>query len=106
MANKAYTLENGEERAQENPNTFEIPPRSERETLLPGDMAKVVLVVDGMADRMWVEVTTTDPNAGLPYEGPLRNHVPDEPALARGSIIEFGPEHIIDIIRGEAGREV
>lgn len=101
MANKTYTLVDAEARNLAHPNRFHIPLAGERETLLPGDLAKVVFESGGDGERMWVEVTTADPNAELAYEGPLRNNPTCTP-VAFGDIVEFGPEHVIDIVRGEA----
>lgn len=101
MANETYTLADAVARNRENPDRFHIPLAGERETLMPGDMAKVVFESGEDGERMWVEVTTTDPNAELPYEGPLRNNPTCTP-LEFGEIVEFGPEHVIDIVRGEA----
>ena len=96
-----YELENGEAMNRQHPDTFRIPPQSERETLLPGDYAKVVFLAGGEGERMWVEVGTADPDAAPPYEGRLANHPIVHTALTMGDLVQFGPEHVIQIMRGD-----
>ena len=96
-----YELENGEAMHREHPNTFAMPQRAERETLLPGDYAKVVFLADGEGERMWVEIATTDPDADSPYEGTLANDPIVHLELSHGDLVQFGPEHVVQIMRGE-----
>lgn len=96
-----YELEDGEAMNASFPDKFYIPPRSERETLLPGDYAKVVFLAKGEGERMWVEVTTTDPDAATPYEGTLANQPIVHTRLTLGDLVQFGPEHVIQIMRGD-----
>jgi hypothetical protein len=60
-----WELVSAEERAAAAPSTFQIPPRSARESLSPGDGAKLLFdietreggrIVDRGVDRMWVIV--------------------------------------------------
>jgi hypothetical protein len=69
-----YTLDSGVERHQEAPDTFEIPPASEREALTPGQLVKLMfrIDVDGEVhvERMWVIVEEMRPEF---YVGVLDN---------------------------------
>ena len=101
MANEqTYTLEDGEALNREHPDRFEIPARHERETLAPGDHAKVVFVHDGQGERMWVEVSSADP-ADDSYEGALANR-PTLVPIKLGDVVRFEPRHVIQIVRAEA----
>lgn len=57
-----FRLANGEQIHAAHPETFEIPPRSQRKTLQPGDLAKLLFAVmepsgdEPSAERMWVMV--------------------------------------------------
>ncbi len=96
-----YELENGEKMHAENPDTFSIPQQSERETLLPGDFAKVIFLADGQGERMWVEISSADADAALPYEGALNNQPIVHTALTMGDLVQFGPEHVVQVMRAE-----
>lgn len=96
-----YELENGEAMHRQHPDTFAMPQRAEREALLPGDYAKVVFLANGEGERMWVEIGTTDADAATPYEGSLANQPIVHTELAMGDLVQFGPEHVIQIMRGE-----
>jgi hypothetical protein len=96
-----YELTNGEVMNREHPDTFAMPQRSERETLLPGDFAKVVFIADGEGERMWVEIGTTDADAASPYEGSLANDPIVHMGLSFGDLVQFGPEHVVQIMRAE-----
>lgn len=76
------------------PATFWIPTRAHRDALRVGDLAKLVFVpaFNLPAERMWVEVRRVVDGR---YHGILRN-TPVIVGLARGSELEFGPEHIAD----------
>jgi hypothetical protein len=96
-----YELENGEAMNRQHPDKFHIPPQSERETLLPGDFAKVVFLANGEGERMWVEVSSADADAATPYEGTLGNQPIVHTELTMGDLVQFGPEHVIQIMRGD-----
>ena len=95
-----YHLDNGEKLHAANPTTFIIPHRIKRENLAVGTLVKLVFLLDDPpadqpnGERMWVKISALQ---GRNYVGELRN----EPVLVKGSklgdLIEFGPEHIIDI---------
>jgi hypothetical protein len=92
--NAGFTLDNAEKRAAEAPSTFEIPDRSEREHLQPGDLAKLIFAFpEGPAERMWVTVTAVKDGG---YLGKLRNK-PLSGGIRYGKKVAFGPEHVADI---------
>ena len=93
----AYTLWDGEERNREHPDTFEIPTRLERETLKPGDWAKLGFDFgpNEIVERMWVMVKSTDGMGG--YMGRLDNE-PLTDAIRCGATVVFGPEHVLSIL--------
>ena len=97
MAN--YTLLNAEEMHAAHPDTFEIPPRNEREQLGPGDLAKLVFNdPDRDTEPMWVRVT------GIPSAGGYLGKLLDEPLnidAEYGDTVTFGPEHIVDLLSGD-----
>ena len=90
-------LENIEIAHQENPRTYSIPRSDQRYTLLPGQIVKLVFLLDmpvegePKAERMWVEVKEVN---GSHYVGVLDNDPKHITNLKAGDIIEFGPEHI------------
>jgi len=103
-----WELESGEERHERSPDSFWIPPRAERETLQPGQTAKLLFVIEGEhpggeicveVGRMWVFVTEAQDGE---YVGILDNQPASlEPSpdvyLSEGVEIPFHPEHVIDI---------
>jgi len=103
--NNGYQLDSGEQRHLEAPETFYLPPRSEREALEQGDIAKLMfdIVIDGdvnnvALERMWVQVVDCEDGV---YSGHLDNNPfcsdEGEIALALGDTVYFGPEHVIMI---------
>jgi len=96
-----YRLGNGELRNQQNPRTFFIPTRAEREAVNPGELVKLLFEIvdptDDMpsAERMWVKVTEA---AGGRYIGELDNEPSALTSIRPGDRIEFGPEHIISLM--------
>jgi hypothetical protein len=96
-----YTLENAEERAQQYPSSFELPPEKERKNLKKGDYAKCIFVapvpIRGLTgDRMWVQVKRRE---GDRYVGELAND-PTIVDAKMGDEVAFGPEHVIMIRPG------
>ncbi|MGH7571406.1 MAG: hypothetical protein ACREMK_06135 [Gemmatimonadota bacterium] len=112
-----WTLVSAEERHASHPQSFHIPPRDERESLSPGDAAKLLFdietredgrVMDRGVDRMWVivrrrgsgdyiGVLDNDPGTAMG----LKLHEGDTMGLKlhEGDTIAFGPEHVADIDR-------
>src|SRR5262245_3111573 len=106
IAEDGWTLLSAEDRANQHPKTFAIPPRSVREALTRGDAAKLLFdievresghVVDRGTERMWVVVSERGPYhfVGLLANTPAADH----PTLKEGSPIIFGPEHVCDCDR-------
>lgn len=93
-----YALDNGEELNREHPDTFWIPPRDERENLLPGELVKLIFRIsleeEPHVERMWVIVKERVANG---YIGVLDNDPYCTTELQSGEQIEFRPEHIIQI---------
>lgn len=93
-----FRLGNGELLHQQNPRTFFIPSRVEREAVQPGALVKLLFEIvdprDHMpaAERMWVEVVES---RGGRYVGRLENQPEALRSVGLGSTVEFGPEHII-----------
>lgn len=93
------------------PDTFHIPPASERRTLAVGDYAKLVfLFCDGdgggdepvfQGERMWCKITAVSADG---YVGALDNDPTCTDLLACGNTVSFSPKHVANIIRdGSAG---
>lgn len=90
-----YKLASGVEQHQKSPETFWIPSDSKKSEVSPGDFVK--LVFEGQPrERMWVRVTARD---GDSISGTLSNTPRGQPGLKYGAVIEFGPDHIIEIIK-------
>ena len=97
-------LISAEECHAQNPETFWIPDKTDRDGLQPGDAAKVIFRTytgDGISgERIWIEVTG---RVGDRYIGKLVN----DPLIIAGKYGDrayFRAEHVIDIVRkGEGG---
>jgi hypothetical protein len=100
-----WVLLSAEEHAAAAPNTFLIPPRSTRESLSPGDGAKLLFdietreggrIIDRGVHRMWVIVKSRTAEG---YIGVLDN----DPGAAwnltlrEGDSVFFAPEHVASI---------
>jgi hypothetical protein len=93
-----WRLESAERRHDESPRSFFIPPRSRRESLQPGEGVKLLFVLEDpretdawQVERMWVNIASA---AGERYVGRLLNDPVTPHVLAKGSVVEFGPEHV------------
>jgi hypothetical protein len=94
-----------EECHAQSPETFWIPDRADRDSLQPGDVAKVIFKTytgDVSGERIWIEVTG---RVGDKYTGRLGNK-PFIIAGKYGDRVYFRAEHVIDIIRKDEGDEV
>ena len=95
-----YTLNSGVDRHKEAPDTFEIPPESERESLRPGDLAKLIFRIsvgdEVHVERMWVQVVQTKPEY---YVGALDNDPCCTDDIRHGMPVEFHADHIVQIDR-------
>lgn len=93
-----YTLTNVEDRHRQYPRDFWIPTANERKAVRPGDMVKLIFAG---RERMWVEVKEVKDSR---YAGRLSNRPFNPDALGGlkyGDRVEFGPEHISDICKGQ-----
>ncbi len=100
-----WELDNGEEYHRDAPSTFWIPDRSARETLKPGDYAKLIFrfAVDSeefpvAVERMWVVVRERLNNQ---YFGLLDNEpdaIEENDEFWLGTEVPFRAEHVIDIL--------
>jgi hypothetical protein len=92
-----YILVSGVERHRIAPRTFQIPPQSARESLRPGDHAKLLFHFpdDWPNEGMWVIVQ--DVKAGH-YVGVLNNY-PLTDCMCFGERVQFQPDHVLDIDR-------
>ncbi len=103
-----WMLVDGEQRARDNPDTFELPSRAEREQLAPGAFAKLIFVTpeiaqQNMGERMWVRVTKrSGKGASTKYRGELDNTPGLISGLHVGSVIDFEPKHVVDIQNAKA----
>jgi len=100
-------LGNAEERAKKSPSSFKIPSVQDRSRLAVGDHAKLMFMLPERSpsgiesERMWVRVNKVMSRKPALYEGVLDNK-PTIIGLEFGALVEFGPEHVIDIIRPDA----
>ncbi len=99
MTDQKFHIDNAEERAVRNPKTFQIPPKKVRETLRPGDLAKLIFkdrAGDAVGERMWVRIQNA--NNGR-YAGVLDNDPAELKNIKDRDPVEFGPEHICAVER-------
>ena len=105
IAGDGWELISAEDRNAANPETFPIPEREKRESLAPGDGAKLLFdietreqgrVLDRGVDRMWVIVKARTERG---YIGVLDSDpgTAENLRLRQGDSITFGPEHIAAI---------
>ena len=96
--NVTYTLDSGEERHRDAPDTFELPSRTRRENLIEGDLVKLMfrIVIDEIdfVERMWVRVT--DVRHGT-YLGVLDNDAYSTNEIRSGMSVGFNADHVIQI---------
>jgi hypothetical protein len=96
----SYRLRNGEEMNREHPRTFFIPSRDERDSLVAGQLVKLIFDAPGPgpdgpgAERMWVVVGG---RSGAGYFGQLDNQPTTIERLSAGDRIEFAAEHVVSI---------
>tara|TARA_R110001583_G_scaffold188106_1_gene349775 strand:- start:203 stop:502 length:300 start_codon:yes stop_codon:yes gene_type:complete len=86
------------ERNRQNPDTFEIPTKTDRESVKAGAFVKLIFEVpETGGERMWVLVSSA---LNGQVKGTVNNNpvTPGMPAL--GDQIEFEPKHIIAIFGG------
>lgn len=93
----SWNLTNSEETHANNPDTFWIPEATERTSLVPGDLAKVVFQSEDGGERMWIEVEEVD---GEIYVGSLVN-TPFCIDLEYGDLVSFQAHHVIEIVKAD-----
>lgn len=100
-----WELEDGEACHASAPATFEIPSRSERQSLQPGQIVKLVFRIalrdeeghdSEQTERMWVVVGERQ---GPFYTGTLDNDAYCTGEFKAGRMIAFEPRHVIQIWR-------
>ena len=95
-----WGLLDAEAQHREFPDAFPIPSREERNALQPGDMVKLVFVLDPPpvsgpnAERMWVEVRSVTEHG---FDGWLTNEPSVIDDLEVGTFLAFGVEHVAGI---------
>ena len=98
-----YSLDNGLALHEAFPSTFEIPPAKERQSLKPGDQAKLIFrIVDGekvTVERMWVKIKSVRDQE---YSGVLDNDPYCTDEIQSGMPVCFEPDHIIQILRSDS----
>jgi hypothetical protein len=103
-----WELASGEARHQATPDTFWIPPLTERQDLRRGQAAKLIFEIEGAeedggievsTERMWVIVAERleETYIGILANQPAVIDPADPFYLQRGVEIPFRPEHVIDI---------
>lgn len=96
-----YTLIDGVERNDDNPDTFYIPSVKDKETVNFGTLVKLGFETDDCeecgGERMWVVVTQKTEGG---FVGTLNNH-PVFLDLKFGDVVHFESKNIIDIVEEE-----
>ena len=99
-----YSLEDGEERHRQDPDTFEIPPREARDNLRTGQLVKLMFAITAggneLVERMRVIVERRD---GAEYFGALDNQPASTDKMRPGMSIRFHAKHVIAIDPAKAG---
>lgn len=85
---------NGEVMSAQHPDTFQIPSLKERQSLRPGDHAKIGMTGHSGGERFWVKITEV---SGSRYKGAVDNDLIVVP-MKLGEEVEFGPEHVLSTL--------
>lgn len=93
-----YVLHSGVERARAAPDTFWLPSDDAKAAVGIGQYVKLIFGDDDGAERMWVKVTARD---GDCLRGTLANNPYALAGLKHGDEVEFGPDHIIQILEAD-----
>jgi uncharacterized protein YegJ (DUF2314 family) len=100
----SFTLEDGEERHRQDPDTFQIPPKEMREKLRPNQIVKLMFNIsadgDTQVERMWVIVKSKDDKG---YIGELNNQPATTDKMRPGLKVRFQPRHVISIYPKKVG---
>lgn len=104
LAQDGWCLEDGEERHRDAPETFLIPEREIRESLRPGDFAKLIFKISlddredtEVVERMWVLVREQGPIGYIGILDSETSSIAENESFWRGTEIPFEPRHIIAI---------
>ncbi|KHN90087.1 DUF2314 domain-containing protein [Pectobacterium actinidiae] len=96
-----YELDDGEALNREHPDSFWIPDKAVRESLVPGDFVKLIFRMEETAgaddlsvERMWVNVTKKHETL---YEGVLDNDPKGSDCVQCGQSVTFHARHVIGI---------
>lgn len=98
-----WSLQNIEDAHRASPNTFFIPDLEERRSQPAGAGVRLHFVLQQQgpdlpeAERMWVDVTEPLSDQGR-YRGVLTNEPVYLKDISAGDTVEFGPEHIAQIL--------
>ncbi len=94
----SFDLEDGELRQHEAPDTFQMPSREQRESLIPGDSAKLMFRfsdwTNSLIERMWVIVKAHDDEG---YIGTLNNTPYCTDHIQPGMEVRFLPKHVVSV---------
>jgi hypothetical protein len=103
---EGWIIDDGEVAHAENPETYWIPHQPERESLMPGNLAKVRFYIRAPNDsgdlvdhgeRMWVQIKERVDGW---YRGELDNDPYCTDTIQAGMELWFQPRHVIAIDRG------
>ncbi|MES9970526.1 MAG: DUF2314 domain-containing protein [Candidatus Thiodiazotropha sp.] len=96
-----YELGNGEDIHREYPDSFWIPEKQARESLVPGKIVKLIFRMEETkgsdeicVERMWVKIMKI--HQGF-YEGALDNDPAGSDCVKCGQTVYFKACHVIDI---------
>ena len=99
----AYQLVDVDKLAAATPGVFELPPLERRRACKVGDQAKIILEVTPGAppreytgERPWLNIIEVRP--GPRYLGRLANELVVFTEIDANVPIDFGPEHIVELI--------
>lgn len=97
FASAPYTLINAETWNKETEGQFWIPPESDRKAIILKSMVKLRFHSEGHGEGLWVQVFSfIEADGQKKYYGHLQNS-PVSVRARYGDLVEFGPEHVIDI---------
>jgi hypothetical protein len=88
-----FELLNVEEIAAANPTTMKLPPRELRERQAVGDSVKLIWRDELASERMWTEIVKAGNDRFVGY----LNNDPLDMSIKQGTLVEFGPEHILEL---------
>lgn len=93
-----YSLDDAAATHKEFPDSFLIPSQERRETLKPGDLAKLMFRIEfgdeAHVERMWVRVKEVRPEF---YVGVLDNDTFCTDEIRSGMRVEFHADHVMQI---------